>query len=383
MKQQYIEHLRSENLGFSTEDLNGLISENLLSPFEIQLSNDVLEQAKQFVHSCFSLRESASYQQFLAPEIVQRGLKDPANKSILMSYDFHLDSAGALKLIEINTNAGFLAMGYEMYRSRKIPLPVADFSMEEIRENIFSELRFQDKEISVPRVVIIDQEPRSQRLYGEFLIFQHYFCKWGWQAEIKDYRESLEDFDFIYNRQTDFYFEEPGSQDLRQNFLSRKVCVSPNPFEYLCLADKQRMIDWCNDEFWSQMGAAQSFKAVIQKNLPITKDVTAATAEEIWSLRKKLFLKPKRAFGSKQSYKGASISRRAFEELLAQDFVAQEYVQAPEQKFMTPMGEQSFKYDLRFYVYQNRVQMAIARVYQGQVTNLRTPFGGFAPVRFG
>lgn len=382
MKQQYIEHLRLENPEFSIENLSAAISENLLSPFEIHLPMGVLEQAQQFVRASFSLRESTEYQQFLAPEIARRGLKDPFNKSILMSYDFHLDLSGTLKLIEINTNAGFLAMGYEMYRSRKIPLPIPDFKMEEIRENILSELHFQKKSISAPRVVIIDQEPLGQKLYFEFLLFQSYFRKWGWHSEIKDFREPLEDFDFIYNRHTDFYLDEPGSRALRENFLSRKVCVSPNPFEYLCLADKQRMIDWSGDEFWSKMGSQANLKKIIQQNLPVTRDVTAETAEEIWSLRKGLFLKPKRAFGSKQSYKGASISRRAFEDLLVQDFVAQEYVSAPEKKLMTPSGEQSFKYDLRFYAYQNRVQMAIARIYQGQVTNTRTPLGGFAPVRF-
>lgn len=382
MKQQYIEHLQSENPLFSSEVLNGLVSENLLSPFEIQLSHQVLQQAQQFVQACFTLRESAGYQNFLAPEVVRRGLKDPGNKSILMSYDFHLDSSESLRLIEINTNASFLAMGYEMYQCRKIPVPVADFKIEEIKENILSELRLQGKSIANPQIVIVDQEPAAQRLYCEFLLYQYYFQKWGWQAEIRDFRESLGEFDFVYNRHTDFYFEDLASQVLKENFLSRGYCVSPNPFEYLCLADKQRMIDWSSEEFWIQIGSQAGIKESIQRNLPVTKDVNQNSAEEIWSLRKKLFLKPKRAFGSKQSYKGASISRKAFEELLLQDFVAQEYVPAPERKFETSAGEQNFKYDLRFYAYQNRVQMVVARLYQGQVTNLRTPFGGFAPVRF-
>lgn len=382
MKQQYIEHLQFENPQFSSEELNGLISENLLSPFKVSLSREILEQAQQFVKSCFLLRESSEYQQYLAPEVLQRGLKDPGNKSILMSYDFHLDSNNQLKLIEINTNASFLAMGYEMYQSRKIPLPVADFKMDEIKENILEELRLQKKAIANPSVVIIDQEPATQRLYCEFLLFQHYFRKWGWQAEIKDFRQSLESFDFVYNRYTDFYLDEAASQQLKENFLRQKFCLSPNPFEYLCLSDKQRMIDWSSEEFWSKMGNHGALRERIQKNLPVTKDVNQTSAEEIWSLRKKLFLKPKRAYGSKQSYKGASISRKAFDELLVLDFVAQEYVPAAEQKFLTPLGEQSFKYDLRFYAYQSRVQMVVARLYQGQVTNLRTPYGGFAPVTF-
>ena len=36
--------------------------------------------------------------------------------------------------------------------------------------------------------------------------------------------------------------------------------------------------------------------------------------------------------------------------------------------------------DIRAFVYQGAVQMFVARLYQGQTTNFRTPGGGFAPV---
>ena len=39
------------------------------------------------------------------------------------------------------------------------------------------------------------------------------------------------------------------------------------------------------------------------------------------------------------------------------------------------------KTDLRLYAYRNRVLGVTARLYHGQVTNLRTPGGGFARVR--
>ncbi len=38
------------------------------------------------------------------------------------------------------------------------------------------------------------------------------------------------------------------------------------------------------------------------------------------------------------------------------------------------------KLDLRAYVYDGRVQLTAARLYQGQTTNFRTAGGGFAPV---
>jgi hypothetical protein len=38
------------------------------------------------------------------------------------------------------------------------------------------------------------------------------------------------------------------------------------------------------------------------------------------------------------------------------------------------------KTDVRLYTYDGRNLLTAARLYQGQVTNLRTPGGGFAPV---
>jgi hypothetical protein len=42
---------------------------------------------------------------------------------------------------------------------------------------------------------------------------------------------------------------------------------------------------------------------------------------------------------------------------------------------------QLLKFDVRCYVYDGRIQLVAARLYQGQTTNFRTPGGGFALVR--
>ena len=38
------------------------------------------------------------------------------------------------------------------------------------------------------------------------------------------------------------------------------------------------------------------------------------------------------------------------------------------------------KVDVRLYTYRGAVLLAVARLYQGQTTNFRTPGGGFAPL---
>lgn len=369
----FIEHLVSRH-SLSRDQLSQLVSPQLISPFEITLPKAALEQAQSFVKAAYRLKESIPYQDFLKPEIEARGLKDPGNKGIAMSYDFHWSEEQQLKLIEVNTNASFLALGFELYQCFGKALPVTGFSMDEVHQNLKTEMQLQGKELKAgAKISIIDEEPEKQRLFSEFLVYQKYFQEWGYACEIHDYRQLSQKADFVYNRLTDFFFDFSDSKILKEKFLNREICFSPSPFEYLMLADKQRMIDW-SQEPWRN--------SIPQQNLSQSKTLTIENAEALWSERKKLFFKPKRAFGAKQSYKGASISRRAFDEITNQDFIAQEFCPAPELTFETAQGPQKFKYDLRFYAYQDRVQLAVARLYQGQVTNLKTPYGGFATIKF-
>jgi hypothetical protein len=71
-----------------------------------------------------------------------------------------------------------------------------------------------------------------------------------------------------------------------------------------------------------------------------------------------------------------------FAQILAGDYLAQEYV--PPSTLTIPVEEKptEFKYDLRFYAYQDRIQLACARLYQGQMTNSHTPGGGIAAIEW-
>jgi hypothetical protein len=233
-----------------------------------------------------------------------------------------------------------------------------------------------------PEIAIVDENPGAQRLYIEFLVYRELMKEWGFPSEIKDISAVSGLEDFIYNRYTDFYLSEIKSENLKSLFAKKKICFSPNPFEYMLLADKQRMIEWTRERFLEDCSTSPKDCAILRKHLPFCYELTVDRADEIWAQRKKMFFKPLRSFGSKQSFKGASISRKAFEEILGQGFIAQEYIAAPERSFETPAGPLNFKFDLRFYAYKGRVQSVIARIYQGQVTNLRTPWGGFAPLSF-
>lgn len=384
LKTAFLGQLERSYPGLKNVSLENLLSENLLSPFRVELPTAARMQIEEIIAAVFRLRESAAYLQHYEGEILRAGLKDPGNKSIMMSYDFHVDAEGDMKLIEINTNASFLLLGMEMYELHGLPAPQPGFTKDDIRKMILNELKLQGKELSSPRVVITDRDPEQQRLYIEFLTYRELFRTFGWDSEIRDFRAlaTTTRLDFVYNRHTDFMLTEPESAWMREKFLNRECCFSPNPFEYFLLADKQRLIDWSVPGFFEGRGVGDGDLQTLRRMLPAARDLTAETRDELWSERKKYFFKPKRAFGAKQSYKGSSISRKHFDDLCGGEMIAQEYIPAPEKTFVTPEGEQSFKYDLRCYAYEGRLQSVVARLYQGQVTNLRTPYGGFAPVLF-
>ncbi|HPI41852.1 MAG TPA: hypothetical protein PLJ21_13665, partial [Pseudobdellovibrionaceae bacterium] len=247
---EYLKHLCQKypqlNLN-NPELLESNLGQNLISPLTIDLPSNVLNQAQDIIKILYKMRTNDTYITQFKNIIQKHGLKNPRNHSILMSYDFHYHE-GQLKLIEVNTNAAFLILGYELYNFTKKNLPYSHFKIEDLIANIQNELSLQKKEIKHPKIGIVDTLPSQQKLYLEFLVYKNFFEIHGFPTEILDIKEVNEksSFDFIYNRSTDFYLEEPDSQPLKIQFLNETLCLSPNPFEYLLLADKSRLTDWSN-----------------------------------------------------------------------------------------------------------------------------------------
>lgn len=370
IQQQFITQLTEIFPGLTPNEVQPFVSPELVSPYKVVLPRSVLQQAQAAVLEFHQLRTSSNYMSSLAPTAAERGLIDPQNFAICSSFDFHLNSQGQLKLIEVNTNAAFLFLSLALYRLQG-PAPEWTVTTEELKAMILTEMKLHFGEARTPRkVAIVDKDPPTQKLYVEFLAVKALFQSWGWPTEILDYQDITEDFDFIYNRHTDFFLESTESLALRKIYQSGTACVSPHPFEYLAMADKERMPEWSLEN----SGLGPAARSVLLE----CKILSERNREELWTQRKKYFFKPLRSFGSKQSYKGESISKKAFESLPVNESMAQELVPAPELQF----GDQKFKFDLRFYSYQGQVQSALARLYQGQLTNLKTLGGGFTAIDF-
>ena len=382
LSQNYKSLLQSHFKSLDESTLAPLISDNLLCPNPVVLPKALIFEFQQVTKAFFALRSDPLYISRYESELNTLGLKDPGNNSLFMSYDFHLSSDSKPKLVEINTNAAFLTLGHYLYKAHGLSSGL-DFKIEDLKECFLNELRLQGKDTSKPDVLIVDENPNEQKLFLEFLIVQELLQSFGWRCSIDDVA-NYEKYtaDIVYNRYTDFYLQNPVAQKMRRDFLDRTTCFTPNPFEYFLLADKQRMIDWTDDSFWTATTLSADSVQRIRNVFPKTISFKPELKEEIWTQRKNLFFKPKNSFGSKQSYKGASISKKVFEDVANENFLAQELLPAPEILMETPDGSQNFKFDLRCYAYRDQLQLVIARVYQGQVTNLKTKWGGFAPVKW-
>lgn len=409
MREKFLDLLAAE-IPFKTRaEIETLVSPTLVSDFQLELPRSVLEQAQKATAAFFEWRRHPDSVAAFDQEAQTRGFKNPGNYAICMSYDFHLNSKQELKLIEINTNAAFLAMSWFLYQAQGLEWPIKDFNLLELQRNIEEEISLAKSEHTRTAAgavngsaigstsgsavgstsgswVIMDETPGEQKLRIEFDLFLSLFRKWGKDARIADLGEITAKDRFIYNRFTDFYFAEEKSKHLRELYNSG-TCFSPHPYEYLALADKVRLQELSERPELYKSRVSVEAAAAITSVLLHSQELTAANADALWTSRKNLFFKPLRAYGGKQTYRGSSISRKAFDELIGAGILAQEYCPPSEirQNIADPVQgsvAQDFKYDLRFYAYKDRVQGAIARLYQGQLTNMRTPHGGFACIRF-
>lgn len=371
IKARFIQYLQSKydswNNAESSQLLNSLISDQLISETVLELPTQALKDIENEIAAYHQLRSWGTDK--LKDQYLARDLPVPHNEAVCTSYDFHWTTESELKLIEINTNAAFLALGTELYDFHKTGHP---FKADDIVKMFTDEAKLCGRDLK--DLTIIDEEPNNQRLYIEFLLYQKMMEKKEIKTEIKDVSkiQTGEKSDLIYNRYTDFYLNDPvKSKTIRELYKDGKINLSPNPYEYFLLADKQRMIDWQH-----------------QTDLPVPKsllksyDLGLAEQTQIWADRKKLFFKPKNSFGSKQAYKGAAVSRTTFDGFYGPSMIAQEYAQPAETDVHVGTETLKMKYDLRCYAYQGKLQIVIARLYQGQTTNLKTTGGGFTIVKF-
>lgn len=369
----------------SLKSLEKVDWDHLVSPLELRLPRLVFKNAQDAVQALYRVSQLPGYDAKLEDGAGVGGGR-ARNRSVLMAYDFHTNEQGDCFLVEINTNASGFLLCSLMEMTHMGVEPGAYQPLSDLRDAFREESRLMNGPEN-PSIAITDDDLLEQKMYLEFLMYRDWFGSLGWPAEIVEGRDFSFDgrkIDLVYNRLTDFYLEEPTHAALRDAFLEGTATFSPNPREYWRLADKQRLVQFSEPGFLESVGASEDDRLAIQRVLIPTFEKSAWPSQDaIWSERRQLFFKPKRSFGGKSVYRGESVSRKVFERLMADDVLIQRF--QPAQR--VPVEDErsvlaNWKFDLRFFVYGDRIQLAAARIYQGQVTNFSSPMGGYTRVHF-
>jgi uncharacterized circularly permuted ATP-grasp superfamily protein len=239
------------------------------------------------------------------------------------------------------------------------------------------------------RIAIVDDSPKEQYLYPEFVLARQVLAARGVDAIIADASRlryeggqlSIEGkpVDLVYNRVTDFAFERPEHKALREAYRDGAVVVTPNPHNHALLADK-RNLSLLSDP--ARLGAWGLEPTLLEQleAVPRTVLVTPEIADDLWKSRKDLFFKPTGGHGGKAVYRGDKVTKGVWAEIERGGYVAQTLVRPSERMIKIDDALQARKMDVRLYTYDSHVLLVAARLYQGQTTNFRTPGGGFAPV---
>lgn len=387
-----------------TGSLHRLILEtrpHLFASLPVFLARDHIAQMRAVVRAAEAVIALPGYRHIALARAPQVATRDPGPRGVFLSYDFHLGPDGP-RLIEINTNAGGALLNAVLARAQRAccaeiePFFIAPGDGNIDKEELFlamfrAEWRRQHGSDPLRRVAIVDDDPQSQYLWPEFELFRQLFERAGYEAVIADARALVWSdgrlshdggpIDLVYNRTTDFYFEQPAHAALRAAYLHGAAAVTPHPHAYALYADKRNLVALSAAASLAAMGASSAVIGELAARVPRAVELNEMNAADLWTNRRRLFFKPSMGYGSRATYRGDKLTRRVWEEIVAAgSYIAQERVEPSGRRVLIGNELIDLKVDLRCYVYAGEIQLVAARLYQGQTTNFRTPGGGFAPV---
>lgn len=367
---------------------------HLFSHVPVFLSATTVDEMRAIAAAVETTAQLAAYKAAVlswAPEIARA---DHGPIGALMGYDFHLGEDGP-RLIEINTNAGGAFLNAFLARAQRaccaeMDIPPTLLSFEDAAFRMFQNEWIRQRGTGAPeRIAIVDDNPPEQYLYPEFVLARRVFAARGVDAVIADASQLRYDdgrlsvdgktIDLVYNRVTDFAFDQPEHKALQEAYRDGAVVVTPNPHNHALLADKRNLSLLSDAAMLEAWAVEPGFRALLAA-VPRTVMVNPDNADALWKSRKDLFFKPTGGHGGKAVYRGDKLTKGVWAEIAEGGYVAQTLVRPSERMIKIDETPQTRKMDVRLYTYDGQVLLVAARLYQGQTTNFRTPGGGFAPV---
>ncbi len=383
-----------------------LLNERLPVPYAgstvIVLAPAHFDLIKRTIETCFRLAHSPAWAARVDVESSIDPITHiaPGNTGVFMGYDFHITAAGP-RLIEINTNAGGALLNGIHTLSLCNPEKLACLCqgllpVEAVRERVLQTLVEEFEAVrgrgSRPqRIAIADERPREQFLHSEFELIAHGLTELGLPTTICDTGELVatadgltlhgQPIDLVYLRDTDFLLTTARAAHVRRALEAGTVVVTPLPREHHLLANKRRLCLLSSLEALHGLGLDEEEAHLLATVVPETRRLDDLGPERAWAERRQWVFKPEAAFGSRAVYRGDKITRGRFDEIVHDpDYVAQRRVEPGIVAVDTTEGAREMKFDVRAYAYRDEVLLLGARVYQGQVTNLRSPGGGFSAI---
>jgi len=360
------------------------------------VAESTLRRQRDIIAAIESVIAMPAYQQRVlayAPEAAQF---IPKAHGVFFGYDFHLSPRGS-QLIEINSDAGGALLNAILVRAQTACYEpgainvTAAANPEQLFMTMFvEEWHAEHGQQPLHSIAIVDENPQAQFMLPEFLLFKKLFEQNHINTVIcdpseLDYRNGMlwhndMPIDLVYNRLTDFGLEAESLKLLRQAYLNEAVVITPHPRAHALYADKRNLAILTDESALLDIGVAAETRTLLLEGIAHTTCVHKDDAEHLWAARRQLFFKPAKGYGSKAVYRGESITKRVFSEILQGNYVAQTLVRPTERQLKVENEMIDLKLDLRQYVYKGRTQLTSARLYQGQTTNFRTPGSGFAGV---
>ena len=263
----------------------------------------------------------------------------PRSHGVFFGYDFHLSGEGP-QLIEINTNAGGALLNAIVARTQKVSCNLAGGELsthatnamiannpeQAFIEMFLDEWQAERGQQPLRVIAIVDENPQSQFMLPEFLLFKRLFEQNNFIAVICDPSELVyhdqalwhgnQRIDLVYNRLTDFGLEEPTNKTLLEAYLTESVVVTPHPRVHALYADKRNLTLLTNEAALIELGVDAKTRAILLTGIAHTVSVDPDDAETLWAARKHLFFKPAKGYASKAAYRGDKLTRRVFSEIL-------------------------------------------------------------------
>jgi hypothetical protein len=376
------------------EKLNQLFEArpNLFSSTTVFISQDQFSRMSTSISTIEKAMESSYFKSKAlgqAPPIAQL---DFGPVGVFTAYDFHLSDEGPF-LIEINTNAGGALINLALAGAQEQCCGLnsqMNCSKNELVEMFLYEWKLQRENFNPELIAIVDENPETQYLYPEFLLFQKLFQEHHLKAVICDPSELIfnentlwfrnEKVGMVYNRLTDFYLSDIKNSHLLNAYQTNAVVITPSPRNHALYANKANLELLSDVQEIQKMNLSPTEQAILLSSIPQTRKMTPDLALSLWEKRKELFFKPNAGFGSKAAYRGDKITKKVWEDILKNDYVAQKLI-PPSKRLVNVDGvDADLKVDIRVYTYRGKIQLLAARLYEGQTTNFRTLGGGFAPV---